>query len=455
LLPAGALAQGAKGVSLRDLSLSLEKLSTRVRGAVVQIYSTGYAAPEEGDGTNTSLLSKQRSTGSGVILTADGYIVTNSHVIRGARLIQVRLPASRQEMEGPTNVKPGARLLTAKLIGMDRETDLAVIKIDRTGLTSLPLGNSDELRQGEVVLAFGNPLGLEGSVSMGIVSSTGRQIKPDAPLVYIQTDAPINPGNSGGPLVDSDGRVMGINTFILSQSGGSEGIGFAIPSNVVQGVYMQIKQEGHVHRGQLGMFTQTLTPGMAEGLGLSREWGVVVSDVIPEGPADKAGVHIGDIVQTLNGIPLENSRQLEVNVYRIAANQKAHLELLRGGEKLGLDVPVIEGPHDPERFADMVSPEENLVSKLGILCIAIDKKLAAMLPDLRNSYGLVVAAGGAKDLSSGTGLEVGDVIYSVNGSPMTSVEALRKKLDEFKSGDIPVFQVERSGRLLFVAIALE
>ena len=443
-------------VSLRELSLSLEQLSNRVRGSVVQIFSTGYAAAEETDATNTSLFSRQKSTGSGVLLSADGYIVTNSHVVSGARRIEVRLPATRQEISGRRSiVKPGGRMQEAKLVGMDRASDLAVIKIDGSALPHLLFGNSDDLRQGELVMAFGNPLGLEGSVSMGIVSSTARQIRPDDPMIYVQTDAPINPGNSGGPLVDADGRVVGINTFILSQSGGSEGIGFAIPSNIVRNVYQQILKEGHVHRGQIGLHAQTITPALSAGLDLSQDWGVLVSDVTPKGPSDTAGVKIGDIIVSLNAKPMENARQLEVDVYRYPANEKIRLELLRNREKLNVEVPVVEGPHDPERFADMVTPEANLVQRLGILCIAIDKKLAEMLPDLRNSYGLVVAAGGARDLTTGTGLEVGDVIYSLNGTPLTTVEALRRKLADFKPGDTPVFQIERSGRLTYVAIELE
>lgn len=443
-------------ISLRELSLSLEHLSTRVRGSVVQIFSTGYASPEEGETANTSLLSKQKSTGTGVILSADGYIVTNSHVIRGARRIEVRLPASPFDMKRRrSGVVMENRTVTAKVVGVDRESDLAVIKIDRSGLPHLALGNSDDLRQGELVMAFGNPLGLEGSVSMGIVSSTARQIKPDDFMVYIQTDAPINPGNSGGPLVDSDGRLMGINTFILSQSGGSEGLGFAIPSNLVRSVYAQIKKEGHVHRGQIGLHAQTITAPLAAGLGLEQDWGVLVADVTPEGPADLAGVKIGDIILSANGRQLENARQLELSVYRSTANQKVKFDLLRRKEHLAVEVPVVEAPFDPERFADMVSPEKNLIQRLGLLCIPIDQKLAAMLPALRFGYGLVVAAGNATDLTSGTGLQVGDVIYSVNGEPVSTVDAFRKKLDEVKPGDSPVFQIERSGRLMFVTIELE
>ncbi len=229
-------AQAQNPISLKDLSASYESLAGRVRPAVVQIFSTGYSAAEEGVGTNAgSLLSTQRSTGSGVILTADGYIVTNNHVVQGARKIEVRLPSGSRLHERESNI-------VAKLIGVDRETDLAVIKVDRKDLPMLPLGDSNDLRQGQVVMAFGNPLGLEGSVSTGIVSSVARRLKPDDWMVYVQTDAPINPGNSGGPLVDAGGRVIGINTFIFTQSGGSEGLGFAIPSNVVRSIFDQIRK---------------------------------------------------------------------------------------------------------------------------------------------------------------------------------------------------------------------
>jgi len=334
--------------------------------------------------------------------------------------------------------------------------DVAVIKIERKGLTHLPLGNSDAVRQGELVMAFGNPRGLEGSVSMGIVSSTAREIHPDDFLAYIQTDAPINPGNSGGPLIDSQGRVVGVNTFILSESGGSEGLGFAIPSNIVNTVYTQLRKEGHVHRGRIGISVQTISPAIAEGLGLARDWGVLVGDVTPEGPADRAGVKVGDVVLTANGRTMRNARQLEAYIYRSPMKDKITLEVLRGQDQLSIDVPVLDSVDDPQRFADMVNPEDNLVPRLGILAIGIDKEVAAMLPGLRNAYGVVVAAGSsATDLTSGTGLQPGDVIYSVNRAPVATVEALRKKVDEFKPGDEVAMQIERSGRLMYVSIEIE
>jgi serine protease Do len=445
-------------ITLNELSVKFEELVNRIRPSVVQIFSTGYVTSGEGDSGNTAaLLSKQRSTGSGIILSADGYIVTNAHVVKGARRIQVRLSTVRRGAAGGRlgTVEPEPKLLDAKLIGADGEMDVAVIKIDRTGLSHLPLGDSDNARQGELVMAFGNPLGLEGSVSMGIISSVSRELHPDDFLAYIQTDAPINPGNSGGPLIDSDGRVIGINTLILTQSGGSEGLGFAIPSNIVNTIYTQLRKEGHVHRGRIGIGVQTITPAMADGLQLGRDWGVVVSDVQPNGPADKAGVKVGDIVLTLNRRTMRNARQLESYIFRSPMSQQVTLAVLRGKSELNIDIPVTDTVDDPQRFADMVNPENNLVPRLGVLVIAIDKKLGEMLPDLRNSYGLVVAAGSTTDLESGAGLQPGDVIYSLNGTPMATVEALKKKLDEFKPGGAIVLQIERSGHLMYIPIELE
>ncbi len=436
-------------VSLRQLSTSFEELAARVRPAVVQIFSTGYAAAEEGEGTNTgTLLERQRSTGSGVILAADGYIVTNNHVVQGARKIEVRLPSlSRAKAQEST--------VPARLVGADRESDLAVVKIDAKDLPRLVLADSNDLRQGQFVMAFGNPLGLEGSVSTGIVSSTARRLKPEDASVYVQTDAPINPGNSGGPLVDVEGRMVGINTFILTQSGGSEGLGFAIPSNVVRNVYDQIRKDGHVHRGQIGIYTQTITPAMAKGLKLPMDWGVIASDVMPDGPAEKAGMKPGDIIMTLNGRVMEDAPQLETAVNRLKLSEVVDLSVWREGQTLKISIPVIEREDDPQRFADMVNPEDNLVPKLGILGIEINNKLSEMLPELRHQYGIVVAARTANAPYSGGALEPGDVIYEINHTLTLTIKTLRETLDAMKSGDPAVLQIERSGKLMLIALELE
>jgi serine protease Do len=430
-----------KTESLRELSAAMEDLSGKVSHAIVQIFSTGYSFNESSDATNASLITRQRSSGSGVILTPDGFIVTNAHVIQSARRVQVQLSFGLPQRR--------AKLLDAKVIGMDREADLAVIKIDMTALPYLTFSDSDRLRQGQIVIAVGNPLGLENSVSMGIISSTGRQLKTDDPMSYIQTDASINPGNSGGPLLDTDGHVIGINTFIYTQSGGNEGIGFALPSNLVAGVYAQIKKSGHVHRGEIGIAAQTVTPALIVGLALPQEYGVLLADVDPEGPADKAGVKVGDIVQSIDGRNLENARQLDTYLYSKPVGDKVLLKLLRGKDTLDATVEVVERDSDPQRFADMVTPEKNTIARLGILGVAIDKTTAAMLPDLRRKYGVIVAARGQSQLT------IGDVIYSVNNSPVADVSTLRSLLDAIKPGEPVVLQVEREGKLMFVAIELE
>ncbi|MGD0868073.1 MAG: trypsin-like peptidase domain-containing protein [Bryobacteraceae bacterium] len=448
-------AAAARADALHELSAQLEALSHRVSRAVVQIFATGYVLNDEREsGSNAAIVTRQRATGSGVVVSADGYIVTNAHVVSNARQVRVRM-ADESAGGASASLQPSGKILEARIVGVDRDTDLAVLKVERDDLNPLPLGDSDRLHQGQLVMAFGNPLGLENSVSMGVVSSVARQIKPDDTMIYIQTDAPINPGNSGGPLVDADGRVMGLNTFILTQSGGSEGLGFAIPSNIIKNVYAQIRQEGHVHRSEIGVFAQTITPPMAAGLGLSQDWGVLLSDVEPGGPGDVAGLQPGDIVASLNGKNVGNARQMEVDLYRYAVGAKIDVVLVRNGTKQTIQVVTVERHGDPQRFADMVDPTKNLVNRLGILGIDVDQNVAALLPDLRKHYGVVVAARGGDSPYGGDSLQLGDVIYSVNNVPVTGVASLRKALDGLKETDPLVLQVERNGRLMYVTLEIE
>jgi len=449
LIVGAALIAPAYSQSLRELSTSFENLAARVRPAVVQIFSTGYVQPNETESTTaSSLLSTQRSTGSGVILSDDGYIVTNNHVVQGARKIEVRLAStSREEARKATMI--------ATLIGSDREADLAVLKVERSGLPHLDLGDSDGLKQGQLVMAFGNPLGLEGSASTGIISSTARRLRSEDAMVYVQTDAPINPGNSGGPLLDTEGRVVGINTFILTQSGGSEGLGFSIPSNVVRSTYEQIRKDGHVHRGQIGVVVQTITSNMAKGLRLPQDWGVIASDVTPGGPADKAGLKVRDIIVNLNGKTMQDAPQLETAIYQMRLDEKAQLGILRGDQKLEYTVPVTEREDDQNRFMDFVNPDDHLVPKLGILGIEISEKLSAMLPELRHDFGIVVAFRSPNPPFTGGALEQGDVIYEINRTPVVTVKALRSVLDGMKTGDSAVLQIQRNEKLLYLTLEFE
>ncbi len=409
--------------ALHELSTALEALSHRTGRAVVQVFSTGFTLSNEEESGNASLLTRQKSTGSGVIVSADGYIVTNAHVVQGGRRIEVQLAMSLDRAPGHSVIRPSGTKLDAKIVGIDRDSDLAVLKIERTGLPFLHFGDSEELKQGD-------------------------------PMIYIQTDAPINPGNSGGPLLNADGQVVGINTFILSQSGGSEGIGFAIPSNIVRSVVRQIRKDGHVHRGEISVYAQSITPSLAAGLRLPRDWGVLLGDVDPDGPAAEAGLKVGDIVLSLNGKVMENARQLEVNLYRRPVGESVKIEVSRDDQKLGFEVEVIERDDDPQRFADLVNPEENVIARLGILGIEISQKIAQMLPDLRKKYGVVVAARSAGSPYS-TALSPGDVIYSVNGTPVTSVAALRQALDQLKAKESMVLQIEREGHLRYLDLELE
>jgi serine protease Do len=352
-------------------------------------------------------------------------------------------------------VKGAGKRLPARLVGVDRETDLAVLKVDAAGLPFLPLGDSDNVSPGDLVLAFGSPLGLENSVTMGVVSAVGRQLQPEDPMVYIQTDTPINPGNSGGPLVNAEGEVVGVNTLIWSKSGGSEGVGFAAPSNIVRSVFEQIRKQGRVRRGVIGVNAQTITPALAAGLSLPQAWGVILSDVAPGSPAALAGLRAGDIVASLDGKAMENGRQFDVNVYRRAVGDSATVTVRRGDERLTARVAVVERQDDPGRFADRVRADRNLVPRLGVLAVAVDPELAAMMPWLREPGGVVIVAWAADAPYVASGLMPGDVILSVNGAGVATLEALASAIAGLKPGEAAALCVDRFGRRLFVTFEAE
>ena len=447
-------AKALKSDPLHVFSESVQALSARVTKSVVQVLTSGYALSSENQKTDTAYFAPERDIGAGAILSPDGFIVTNAHVVQGARKIRVRLQG-REKQSSPA-LSESLVPIEAKLVGVDREADIAVLKIDMTGLPALQFADSNDLRQGQIVFAFGSPLGLENSVTMGVVSSTARQINPDDPAIYIQTDAPINPGNSGGPLVDVDGHVVGINTFILSQSGGNEGLGFAIPSDVVHTVYDQIRTEGHVHRGQIGVYLRTITPELVEGLHLPVNRGVLLEDVNPGSPADKAGLKVGDIVTSVGGKPVDNLRQFALDLYSYRIGQKAEIGVLRNGKGTTFPVPVIERPDDPTRFADLVSGPDNLVNRLGVVAISITGELKELLGgDLRIPGGVLVAARTPTSNLLGEGPQPGDVIHAVNGAPIQDLTELKQHLRQIKPGQPIVLQIERSGTLSYLVLESE
>lgn len=439
--------------ALADLDGTIESLVRVVDPSVVQIFTTGLAPGEGVVSAQTELVTPVRASGSGVIVDATGYIITNAHVVRGASRIRIEVPITP---EGQSLLARRSRIVAARLVGLDEETDLAVLKIDVNNLRPLQFGDSDALKAGQVVLAFGSPMGLQNSVSLGIVSAVARQLEPESPMVYVQTDASINPGNSGGPLVDAKGRLVGINTLIVSPSGANSGLGFAAPSNIVRTVFDQLKQTGRVRRGEIGVRAQTVTPLLAAGLRLSRDWGAVLADVVPGGPADRAGLAIGDLVVSIDGKAIENGRQLNVTLYRKAVGDVVRMEVLRDGQPRSVNVSVAERNDPMATITALADPRQNIVPRLGILGVTLDPNVALLLPALRGKSGVVVvsATAGTFDSDSG-GLQPGDVIHAVNGKWIMNLAALRTTLDAMKPGDSVVLQVERTGALSYVAFMVE
>jgi serine protease Do len=289
---------------------------------------------------------------------------------------------------------------------------------------------------------------------MGVVSAVARQPDPDSPLVYVQTDTPINPGNSGGPLVDADGHLVGINTFIISSSGGNQGLGFAIPAGVVASAYPQLLKYGHIHRPAIGALVQTITPELAAGLHLGRDFGIIVSDISPGGSADKAGLRIQDIILSVDGAPIPSLPVFAQNLYVHKSGESVKFEVLRGADRVPLNIPLVDRPHKEDSLVEIADPAKNLVRRLGILGIELTLELDRTLPDLRIPSGVIVAA---RTLGSGLAeipLQAGDVIHGINGTTIVTLRDLRDVLDKQKPGDAIAIQIERYGQIIYVSFVL-
>ena len=439
--------------ALAEFSRSLQELSDRVSPSVVQIFVTAFVPPDDEDRSTPEPV-VERSSGSGVILDPDGYIVTNAHVVENARRLEVELPIQAQS-RGGSILKRRGRMVGAQIVAIDHETDIAVLKVEASNLPALPFGDSEELRPGQIVLAFGSPLGLQISVTMGVVSAVARQLTPEDPMIYVQTDAPINPGNSGGALVDTNGRLVGINTLIYSQSGGNEGIGFAAPSNIVRNVFTQIRKTGRIRRGEIGIYAQTVTPLIAEALDISSDAGVILSDVVPNGPAGRAGLRPGDLVLSLDGKRMENGRQLRVNLYTHAIGDTVAIEAQRGEQVFTAKVAVAEREDDTGKLSDLISQQSG-VPALGVLALDLSPRVAAILPPLRRDKGVVVATVSAAAPFSQQGrLQAGDVIYSLNGKIIEQISDLNALASTIKPGTAAVLQIERQGTLMYLSFRTE
>lgn len=452
---ARAQAQGRSTEELRKTDQSVGALIRKVSPSVVQILVSGYGQVEESERGNTGIvIGRQRAIGSGFIIDPSGYIITNAHVVKGAQRVQVVLSSANSDDSADAGPSSKTNLVQAQIIGVTSEIDLALLKVDVTGLRALKLASYRNLQQGESVFAFGSPEGLTNTVTRGIISAVARQTDPDATMVYIQTDAAINPGNSGGPLVNVDGDVVGVDTFILSQSGGNEGLGFAIPCSVVNIAYQQLRKFGHLHRPEIGINVQTITPPLADGLKLPRKFGVVISDVLPGGPSEAAGLHIGDVLLAIDGKPASTVPYVAFHLLSRESGDKVHLDVLRGNLRLGFDVALMEPPKDMDQITALADPEKNLVPALGILAIEIDRKIADLAPDLRDPFGIIVAARAA-GATAEIPLTAGDVIRTLNGEPMTTLDRLRNALKALPPDAAVVLQIQRDQKLMYVAFTLD
>ena len=382
----------------------------------------------------------QRGLGSGVIVSADGYILTNHHVIDGAEEIRVELTDNRT--------------FPAKVVGSDLPSDLAVLKVDARNLPVLPLGDSDRVRVGDVVLAVGNPLGVGQTVTMGIISAKGRQtgLSDGSFEDFLQTDAPINQGNSGGALVNTNGELIGINSQILSPSGGNIGIGFAIPANMAKSVMDQLTKTGKVRRGMLGVTVQSITSDLASSLGLVDVRGALVSSVQPGSPAERAGVRRGDVIVGFNGTPVTDSNSLRNQVASTQPGTEVTLTISRDNREQQVRVTLGELSANRSNAAgDNSSGGLSDTGKLGIRVEPLTPEVASRLNLPSGAQGLVVTDVDAVGPAAEAGIREGDVIEEVNRQPVRSAADLQATIQ--RAGTRPLLLlINRRGDSLFLTV---
>jgi serine protease Do len=389
---------------------------------------------------------RQEGLGSGVIVSADGYILTNNHVVEGSQEITVETTDNR--------------VFKAKLVGTDAPSDLAVLKIDASSLPVLTLGDSDRAQVGDVVLAVGNPLGIGQTVTSGIISAKGRTtgLGDGSFEDFIQTDAAINRGNSGGALVNTTGELIGINSQILSPSGGSIGIGFAIPTNMARDVMGQLIKQGRVHRGMIGVGIQSVTADLAQSLGLQNVRGALVNEVRPASPAATAGVRRGDVIVAFNGSAVSDSNALRNMIARTQPGTPVSFTVARDGRELQLsatlsELPVEKSKEDEDEQAAASAASNAETGRLGVAVESLTPDAAAKMELPRDTRGLVVTSVDPEGPAADSGLRRGDVISEVNRKPIATREELRAALDT--SGARPLLLlVTREGQTIFLTVRL-
>jgi serine protease Do len=378
---------------------------------------------------------KRTSLGSGVVVTADGYILTNNHVVEDADEINITL-STFEEYE-------------ATIVGRDPKSDLALIKIEsKKDLPYVTFGDSDILRVGDWVLAIGNPFGLQKTVTAGIVSAKGRSINNESYGNFIQTDASINPGNSGGPLFNLKGEMVGVNTAIFSRTGGNIGIGFAIPVNMAKNVFAQLKEHGKVTRGWLGVMIQQVTTDLAENFGLDKPIGALVGQVIPDSPADKAGLKAGDVIIEYNGKEVSQMTMLPAMVANTSVGQKARLVLIREGKKQNITVEIGKLEDDAAVIADV---ETGTSKKLGIAVQELTPKLAESL-GIEETKGLIVTDIDAGSAAAEAGILRGDIILEINREKVESIALYKKALQAAQDNKNILLLIKRDQHTRFVVI---
>jgi serine protease Do len=391
---------------------------------------------------------KATALGSGFIIDPSGYIVTNNHVIDDADEINVIL-------QDDTN-------LTATLVGRDKKTDLALLKVTpKKPLTAVSFGDSDKIRVGDWILAIGNPYGLGGTVTAGIISARARDINSGPYDEYLQTDAPINRGNSGGPMFDMDGNVVGVNTAIFSPSGGSIGIGFAIPASLVKNIIDQLKSNGHIRRGWLGVHIQNVTQDIADGLGLSQAKGALVSNVTPDGPAAKAGVQAGDVIVTFDGKDVPDMHRLPLMVAETDVDKAVDMVVFRKGQPVTLKVKIAElqGKEAAEESdnakepAAPAVPASEKIEDLGLSVAPLTDTLRTRFGVKKTVNGLVVISVSPDGPAAEQGVQAGDVISEAAQQDVKTPKDLIEKVKSAKKNNKPLLLlVNRKDELQFIAI---